>query len=241
MKYEEQIVIGTGKFTQIFSLLKDHFFIEFKRGTPIERIKGVLEKQSLSPIQLPEHMDEAVKTDEKIVKQKTMKRWIKAVPDTETKVLRGMESVRRVAPVYLEEGRDITSAVSPLPDVLVIKLTPEMADETIKVLAEKYGIYEIIQAKPKPGVFRYFRVGKEGELDKTSYDLIQEVQGLKGVELVEFNWVSMLPDVFIPNDPNWANQWDMERICCVGGWDIETGKSRFLFQFDNLLVIKNLY
>jgi hypothetical protein len=137
-----------------------------------------------------------------------------------------------IGPVYRvdnEEGRK--AFVCPLPSVLIVKPksngSRQPAEKLVELL-DRYGLKEVTEKSKYLGEFRYFVLTEP--MEASAYDIQRQLLD-KERELVaeaHFEYMPMIKPIAIePNDPLYAQQWDMTRVFAGGagttGWDICPG------------------
>lgn len=127
------------------------------------------------------------------------------------------------SPVYrFANTSDSDSLVSPLPHLLVIKGPPNKKREIIETL-EKYRLVEAPTSKYfASGFFCFILKSPQGE---NVYDLPQLLRQQES-SLVEDAWFDYTPAKaptaagFSPTDPLFKDQWNLEKIEAVAGWNL---------------------
>ncbi len=141
------------------------------------------------------------------------------------------DDVEWVGPVYRVENEEGPKAfVAPLPNVLIVK--PARGDERaaaeLPELLESFGLEEVPEKSRYLGELRYFQVNDPAR--ESAYDIRNRLLESGLVEEAHFEYMPMIkPTALSPNDPLFAQQWDMVRIQAGGagatGWDISAGNN----------------
>ena len=137
--------------------------------------------------------------------------------------------VEWVSPVYRITINDRDDYLSLLPHVLLIEMNSDVGTRGLSALLKKYGLIEDKTRSKYLGRFHYCVI--KNVLKGASIDLIEKIISEKEqVRDVRFETMPMyVPTAYIPNDPLYPNQWDMEQIVAGGngqtGWNLERGDS----------------
>jgi len=140
------------------------------------------------------------------------------------------EDLDWIGPVYqLPNLKQRSRFLCPLPNVLVVRPTAintEAGREMSATLA-RYGMKESAEKSKYLGAYRYYIID---DVEKRSAYQIRDIleKDKQRVREVRFeNMPMIVPTAIVPNDPLFAQQWDMTRIQAGGtgttGWDISTG------------------
>lgn len=140
-----------------------------------------------------------------------------------------------IGPVYRsprERGR--AAFVCPLPNVLLVKppRSVKMTERTIgnamksRLAADdpKPVLKEVKEKSKYLNGFRYFEI--EPPLRTSSYRLraqLAKQANDSGMDIRFENMPMLVPSALSPNDPMFAQQWNMNQIQAPDGWDISTG------------------
>jgi hypothetical protein len=140
------------------------------------------------------------------------------------------EDLDWVGPVYqLPNLKERSRFLCPLPNVLVIRpaATNKEADREVRAMLARYGMKELAEKSKYLGAYRYYIID---DVEKQSAYQIRDIleKDKQRVREVRFeNMPMIVPTAIVPNDPLFAQQWDMTRIQAGGaggtGWDISTG------------------
>jgi subtilisin family serine protease len=166
--------------------------------------------------------------------------WVRSSAATalpEDMVERVQESFRDnldwVGPVYrMENEEGLRAFVCLLPNVLLVKPTPTASQTggNLAALLSRYGLSEVTEKSRYLGEYRYFVL--DDPLAASSFDIRNQLLDAEPQLVQELRFESMpmvVPTASIPNDPLFAQQWDMTQIQAGGagstGWDISTGKN----------------
>ena len=138
-----------------------------------------------------------------------------------------------VGPVYrLENEEGQKGFVCPLPNVLLVKPTPTATatGEDMATRLVQYGLREVTEKSQYLGEFRYFVL--DDPLRASAFDISDQLLDAEQQFVQELRFENMpmvVPTAFTPNDPLFAQQWNMTQIQAGGagftGWDISTGNS----------------
>lgn len=138
-----------------------------------------------------------------------------------------------VGPVYrLENEAGQKGFVCPVPNVLLIKPTPTATatGEDLATRLVQYGLREVTEKSQYLGEFRYFVL--DDPLRASAFDISDRLLDAEQqfVQDIRFeNMPMVVPTAFTPNDPLFAQQWNMNQIQAGGagltGWDISTGNN----------------
>ncbi|MEA2173598.1 MAG: serine protease [Blastocatellia bacterium] len=142
------------------------------------------------------------------------------------------ERVNWIGPVYRLPGvAGLGGLLCPLPNVLIIKpLSQHDADAEGQWLnkLDQWGLHEDSEKSRYLGGYRYYRISNPEQ--QTAYQLqaLLLEQARRLVQEARFeNMPILVPTTVAPNDPLFAQQWDMTQIQAGGpgitGWDISTG------------------
>ena len=134
-----------------------------------------------------------------------------------------------VAPVYRVEGVEGNAGlVSPLPNVLVVAPRDPEASDALEERLSGHGLLRAPDLSEHLGGFEYFTIADPSSTN--AYELrevlLKEDRDL--VADVRFETMPMIvPTTFVPNDPLFAQQWNMTQILAGGAgrsaWDAATG------------------
>ncbi len=223
-KFPESIEVGAGKFARTYRKLPNHFYIAFKEDAADKYIKELTKEKKLKIIKESFHRKRRYRR-----KRKLKEIWVK-INEIDLALIAKKDIISRFAPVYVpfnEKKKLLSLAAAPLPDVIVVKTRKKPSNDFLRILKDEYNLEEVPSMSKNLGAFSYFVINKEGRSKFTAYEILDKVSQLDEVDLAEYDWVSMEPDVFIPNDTHWANQWDMVQIQVGGagttGWNTQTG------------------
>ncbi len=135
--------------------------------------------------------------------------------------------VECVSPVYKITINDNDEYLSLFNHVLLIEMNPDVDRHGLNALQKKYGLIEDKIRSKYLGRFHYCII--KNPLKGGSIDLIEKViSENKEVRNVRFETMPMyVPTAYIPNDPLYPDQWNMEQIAAGGagqtGWNLERG------------------
>ncbi len=138
--------------------------------------------------------------------------------------LRGqIAEVEAAHPVYFAEGHGPESAAAPVDNVVVLEIEARQRDRALKQLASA-GLKHNKRMSELLGDFDYFETtGDEEQQSGTVFDHLTRAGQVPGVVFAEADWLKLETYLLVPNDTQWANQWNMQRINLVNAWDVQTG------------------
>ena len=137
--------------------------------------------------------------------------------------------VEWVSPVYRITINDHEDFLSLLPNALLIEMNSDVDTRGLSALLKKYGLIEDKTRSKYLGRLHYCVIKNLSR--GASIDLIEKIISEKEqVRDVRFETMPMYaPTAYIPNDPLYPDQWDMEQIVAGGsgqtGWNLEKGDS----------------
>lgn len=135
--------------------------------------------------------------------------------------------VEWVAPVYRLATKRGDDYLSVLPHVLIVEFEPKASMGEQKEFLAKHGLAEDEKKSKYLGKQHYCVVKNPAKA--SALDLMQKIADVKNiVRDVRLETMPMYkPTAYVPNDPLWTDQWDMERINAGGagqtGWNLERG------------------
>jgi subtilisin family serine protease len=154
-----------------------------------------------------------------------------AIDDETIKAIEGQRDATRVAwvgPVYRLpnlEGR--VGLLCPLPHVLVVNPGPNGREEpgAVAGLLEQLGLAEDDKRSAHLGELRYFalREPRGASVYETRARVLERKELIADARFE--NMPMIVPVAAVPNDPLWAQQWDMAQIDAPQAWDVTTGAS----------------
>lgn len=134
-----------------------------------------------------------------------------------------------IGPVYrLPTTKGLEGLLSPLPNVMLIKPKAEIISSVSNL--ERYGLTEVPEKSDYLGGYRYYIIDNPKEYPAYKLQKILLENERDHIEEAHFeNMPLLVPIAVQPNDPLFANQWDMTQIQAGGagftGWDISTGNN----------------
>lgn len=138
-----------------------------------------------------------------------------------------------IGSAYRFDGEENRKAfMCPLPNVLLIKPTrmASKSKENFTALLDRYGLKEVAEKSEYLGKFLYVKVS--APLQVTAFEIRDQLleKERQNIQEVCFeNMPMVIPTATIPNDPLFAQQWNMTQIQAGGpgltGWDISTGNN----------------
>ena len=192
---------------------------------------------------VPERAEDARTTDtsqREVINNTELRQWMRSSASAalpEDIVDRVQESFRDnldwVGPVYRfenQEGRQ--EFICPLPNVLLIKPTPTATatGEDLAVRLSQYGLREVTEKSKYLGEYRYFVL--DDPSSTSTFDIRNQLLDAEQQLVQDLRFENMpmvVPTAFTPNDPLFAQQWNMTQIQAGGagltGWDISTGNN----------------
>lgn len=125
-----------------------------------------------------------------------------------------------IGPVYSSrEFRDLTNAFCPLPNVLLVN-KKEAETDRFKKISKELGLKTNELKSKYLSNLQYLEL--ENPFNRNSLQVAAEFKGL----FINESMPLYKPlAATIPNDPLWANQWNMNQINAPNGWDINTGSN----------------
>jgi hypothetical protein len=133
-------------------------------------------------------------------------------------------------------GDERNALLCPLPDVLLARLRSDKTRgddarrthiaDMARTAASRTGITEVPEKSRYLGPWRYFKLGavKGGEVYRLRDDLL--AQGDPMLQDLRFESMPLMrPAALVPDDPFYAQQWNMPQIDAPQGWDISTGST----------------
>ncbi len=135
------------------------------------------------------------------------------------------DQIAWIGPVYENYSKKgVESCFCPIPNVALIPKSKGATLASVSKLANQYGLnLDENRSKYLSSVF-YLTV-PVGSKTATSFDLKSKLTA-SGQEMYFENMPMLKPlAATTPNDPLWANQWDMMQINAPTGWDITRGNS----------------
>ena len=140
------------------------------------------------------------------------------------------DETKWAAPVYQRsdiEGDRGTLAV--IPTVLLIEFNDQADEETIQRIEDQYSLENVEEKSRYLAPARYYRISDENVA--RSYDLRGQIidEENEWIANIYFETMPLLsPYTAIPNDPHFAQQWDITQIGAPNAWDISMGNSTVL-------------
>ncbi len=131
-------------------------------------------------------------------------------------------------------GDSRNALLCPLPDVLLARLRSDKGDDgprthmtgLAKAAASRGALTEVVEKSRYLGPWRYFKLS--GAKGGNVYPLRDELmaQGDPMLQDLRFESMPMMrPAALVPDDPFFAQQWNMPQIDAPEGWDISTGSA----------------
>ena len=216
--YPESIDVGVGKFARKYGKLADQFYITFKADAKEEDIEALIKQAEIKII------DKSFYGKRRNEKKKLKEIWVKLPKETDISSIALNDSVSFIVPVYVDPKIGVSSTAAPLPDVLLIQTKKAPSADLLKKL-ETYGLEYRPSISKLLGKFSYFKLTGEGTAKYNVFEIVKEIQELKEVTYVEYDWVAMRGYTLAPNDTHWGNQWNMVQISMEEAWDLGTGQS----------------
>jgi subtilisin family serine protease len=217
--YPESINVGVGKFARKYGKLADHFYITFKADAKEEDIEALIKQAKIKII------NKSFYGKQRKEKNTLKEIWVKLPKESDISPIALNDSVSYIVPVYVDPKIGISSTAAPLPDVLLIQTKKEPSADLLKKLETEYGLEYRPSISKLLGKFSYFKLTGGGTAKYTVFEIAKEIQELKDVTFVEYDWVTMRGYTLTPNDTHWGNQWNMVQINMEEAWDIGTGQS----------------
>jgi hypothetical protein len=130
-----------------------------------------------------------------------------------------------VSPVYRMVIKGREEFLSPLAQTLLIEVTRQAGKKGFKSILDTYGLIEDEKMSQYLGSFHRCIIKKPAKAN--AYTLIGKIAAdTDTVANVRFETMPMfVPTAYVPNDPLYADQWDMEQINAGGtgqtGWNLE--------------------
>ncbi|MGC5172136.1 S8 family serine peptidase, partial [Microbacterium sp. DT81.1] len=140
-------------------------------------------------------------------------------------VVAASSGVEWTAPVYRAEVRGHEEMLAPLANSLIIP-SAVAEDQSAKPVLEEYGLVRNDARSALLGPFDVYEISSE---NPAAYDIRDELSARLGAE-VRLEFVPLVtPVAFQPDDPLFAQQWDMVQIGAGGGgttaWDVQQGSA----------------
>lgn len=136
--------------------------------------------------------------------------------------LEGRDEVDQVLPVYFVEGQGPESAAAPMVESITV-LPEGDPDELVRELAGM-GLDHDAAASGLLAPFHVFALPDEATAGQ-AFVLLDQVRSTSGVAQAELDWLKLQTYTTIPNDPLYANQWNLDFIDLPAGRDLEDGSS----------------
>ncbi len=139
--------------------------------------------------------------------------------------------VEWVSPVYSISHNERDDYLSLLPHVLLIEMNRNSDTHGLNTLMKKYGLIEDKTRSKYLGKLHYCII--KSPLRGSSIELIEKIISEEDVRNVRFETMPMyVPTAYVPNDPLYPDQWNMEKIVAGGngqtGWNLEKGNSNVI-------------
>lgn len=129
------------------------------------------------------------------------------------------EKVEWIGPVYRNSNsEDLGNYFSPMPHVVLLMKTMNLKIESV---AKEFGL--VLDETKSKYLTAYYYLVVENVNQVNVFEVKNRLEKLGSDVLYETMPLMKPLCATIPNDPLWANQWDMAQINAPNGWDITTG------------------
>lgn len=216
-----RIVVGPDDAPTVYERAADHYLVRLEPGVEPADASGSFASAGLTAEQPPTYVEAARPTLEP-----GGYAWVELPTGFDSadgeRALEGRDEVAAVLPVYFTEGEGPESAASPMVDTITVLLRSG-ADVTTAVEAiAGLGLTHDEAASALLAPHHVFHAQGDVSVEE-AFALLDDVAAIDGVARAEFDWLKLQTYTAVPNDPQWANQWNMAAIDLPDGRDIETG------------------
>ena len=144
-------------------------------------------------------------------------------PPTPSAVGRALgRAVAWVTPVYrLPDASGPAALFCARPDVLLLRATPGNED-AVQTLADRFGLRRNLDKCRFPGGWRYFEI--PAGRTANAFDLLARCRREVNGPPSELEYIPLQsPNLFVPNDEYFAQQWHLSQIGAPRAWDVARG------------------
>ena len=211
----------------VLTLTPDQLYVTFAETPPLE-LDAFLAQYRLQPVPEEHSSDPRSDLDEVVLGQ----RWLQSATGENTARLiieiRAHDRVATTTPVY--HRADLLPVVTGLSfvDHLLVRFHPRAAEEEIRALIEALGTEDVVSMPDaQEGPLHQLRLR-----DPKRQEVFEIVHGFAQSPMVRYagpDWIQLhSPLTTTPNDPIFAEQWNLTRIGAPAGWDIAQGSDRII-------------
>jgi subtilisin family serine protease len=228
-EYPSRLLVGLYPYQKVYLLKREELLIQFHQNVTDTTIQSILHQGNLQNY-VPRPESKGI-----IALRAANMRWIvtkgkyHSLARFSDTLRYKWKEIKKVMPVYNEQGQGSESAASPLPDVIVAKFRAGSEEKMINYFKQETGLVynQIMSDLLRP--YYYFHVKPEeheGEIEgqlSNAFDIIEKLSGMSDIDIVEYDWRKLEAYSFIPNDTLWPNQWNMARLDMPDAWNIQQG------------------
>jgi subtilisin family serine protease len=206
----------------VLVLTRDEVYFEAVEGLKPDEVGAIVAKHRLEPVT---HTS-SVRYERPFHEAFPKRRWARIIGerslDRVIDELRADGRVRVANPVYHRPDLPYQTGLS-FADRILVKLRPNASagfDSLAKAAGSK--LVPIDRFEQADGVLH--RVGVPEPKKHDALDVATRLRDAGDVKDAGPDWLSLTPaTTAVPNDPLFAQQWDMTQIAAPQGWDISTG------------------
>lgn len=222
--FPKELTTGYGKSTTMYKLVADEVLVKTKPDTDEVAFSRFL---STGPFKDEKAKEPNYKRRAKETLDSLGYRWVNMKKKNNSfsaaqKELEKSDEIEEVRPIYYIADGGPETAATPLFDSVAVKLADNA--DIPKILEEfqalGYSYHQAMSDLLAP--LHYLNLGGNLSLDEALL-LNEKALTLEGVEVIEFDWLKLETYSAVPNDSEYANQWNMPIISAEEAWDIETG------------------
>ena len=228
-KFPEKLTVGYAESETQYELVSDQVLVKIKPDTDKGEFASFLSKGSFQDEKdkEPDHKQRARRTLDPLgYRWVTMKKKSNSFA-TAKKALDDNDAVEEVRPIYYATGGGSETAATPLFEAITVMLSDDADVDATLAALQALGLNHHKPMSHLLAPLHYFTLD-EGISLADALTITQQAQALDGVAAIEFDWLKLETYLMVPNDTEYANQWNMPMISAEGAWDVDTGDSNVL-------------
>ncbi len=225
-KFPKKLTVGYAESETQYELIPDEILVKIKPDTDERKFTSFLSKGSFQDEKdkEPDHKKRARRTLDPLgFRWVTMKKKNDSFSSAK-RTLDASDDVEDVRPIYYTTGGGSETAATPLFDTVSLMLADGVDVDSILLALSSLGFKHNKPMSDLLAPLHYFKL-PEGISLEEALSLTQQVLAMDGVTAIEFDWLKLETYLMVPNDTEYANQWNMPIISAEVAWDIDTGDS----------------
>ncbi len=225
-KFPKKLTVGYAESETQYELVPDEVLVKIKADTDEGKFASFLSKGSFQDEKdkEPDHKQRARRTLDPLgFRWVTMKKKNNSFSSAKNN-LDANDDVEDVRPIYYTTGGGPETAATPLFDTVSVMLTDDADVDATLVALSSLGFNHNKPMSDLLAPLHYFKLDEGISLEE-ALSLTQQALAIDSVTAIEFDWLKLETYLMVPNDTEYANQWNMPIISAEAAWDVDTGDS----------------